>query len=313
MFCAALALEQMRMDLERQRLALESEKLRVERERQNLLASKAKPTVPAGVAPSTHASARVTPASDAVAASSSRPAATPTAAPSVHATSTATLLKRTAEEQKRLDDIAAERSKMQQQLKKAQEDRERAAKEAAAIATRTVAASARQSTEFKRSVAGQEADKAGKRTLDLCFVMDATGSMSPWIDAVSSKIVQVAEGVAASLSGKWKIRLGMVAYRDHCDDPIRIETCPFTDNPQEISRFTKGLQATGGGGDGPEDVMGGLATALCLDWQSFVRCIIWFGDNPCHGRKYHDISTDSHPDGDPHNITPGVRKIRRSL
>ena len=61
-----------------------------------------------------------------------------------------------------------------------------------------------------------------------------------------------------------------------------------------------GIRA-GGGGDAPEDVIGGLDQAVKLTWpeSSGSRLLIHLGDAPPHGkRRFHDTD-DQFPDGHP--------------
>ena len=56
-----------------------------------------------------------------------------------------------------------------------------------------------------------------------------------------------------------------------------------------------------GGGDGPEDVVGGLFNTLNLNWQSENRFTFLICDAPAHGFKYHKIkgNYDDYPKGSP--------------
>jgi hypothetical protein len=59
------------------------------------------------------------------------------------------------------------------------------------------------------------------------------------------------------------------------------------------------------GGDAPEDVHGALHRALQMEWDvggSMTRVLVHIADAPCHGTKYHTLSGDSHPGGDPHGL-----------
>ena len=277
-------MEQMRLDLEKQKLALEAEKVRLDKERLEVEALRVRPTVLPSPSPSRVSGSPPVPASH---------------RPSVPVE----VLRAEEEAARRADDAAkAERDAMASKLAKLKQA-EMDAKRAADV-TRSTLSSALESkrSEFGRAQQDLEALKKERRKLDVCFVMDATGSMGSWINAVAEKVVEISETLMHQLGAKWQIRLALVAYRDHCDKD-RLETCQFTSNPQEISVFARGLKATGGG-DTPEDVLGGLDQALTLSWESFCRCIIWFGDAPCHGKQYHSCD-DSYPDGDPKGLTPG--------
>jgi hypothetical protein len=65
----------------------------------------------------------------------------------------------------------------------------------------------------------------------------------------------------------------------------------------------QGVRARGGG-DAPEDVVGGLEKALEQDWtkgKSTTKVAVMVADCPCHGKKYHNYHDygDTYPNGDP--------------
>merc|ERR1719409_912032 len=120
--------------------------------------------------------------------------------------------------------------------------------------------------------------------LDICFVMDCTGSMQPWIEALPAE-------------ERCK-RVAFVGYRDFCDGPA--QTHGFTERVEDVVQFIE-RQHAHGGGDAAEDVAGGLADALALDWVSQTRTLVLIADAPCHGKQYQPRSyaSDDYPDGDP--------------
>lgn len=67
------------------------------------------------------------------------------------------------------------------------------------------------------------------------------------------------------------IRIAYVGYRDH-GDTRRFEIMPFVDRKPAaaLRTFLEPVQAYGGG-DGPEDVVGGVREAVLLDWKSRAR------------------------------------------
>ena len=88
-----------------------------------------------------------------------------------------------------------------------------------------------------------------------------------------------------------KMRLAVVAYRDFCDT-IRIEKHEFNEKIEDFDKFLGNLKATGGG-DGPEDVFGGIDAALNLSWdpQCGTKVIFHIADAPCHGTDFHNWSS----------------------
>ena len=92
-------------------------------------------------------------------------------------------------------------------------------------------------------------------------MLDCTGSMASWIDRAKKTLQEVISNVVDSCDGKLKVRVCFVGYRDHCDAE-RFAIHKFSDSIPEVRNFISGVVATGGG-DFPEDVVGGLRK--CLD------------------------------------------------
>lgn len=129
------------------------------------------------------------------------------------------------------------------------------------------------------------------------FIIDCTGSMSSWIEASKNYMIQIIDFIRKNNEGAL-IRVSIVAYRDICDPSTRFEVKAFTDKIDElIVPFISKLSASGGG-DTPQDLLGGLELAVKQSWNSRAKFAIIITDAPCHGRKYHDTD-DSYPDGDP--------------
>ena len=148
--------------------------------------------------------------------------------------------------------------------------------------------------------------------VDLCFVMDCTSSMSGHIAGAKDCILKVTDEVKGMEKVK-SIRFGFCGYRDHCDGPDRLQlsdsfTDCFTNSSVEFRNFIGTVEAKGGG-DSPEDVLGGLNAAVTrMGWRSEVRILIHVGDCPPHGRHFHNLD-DNNPDGDPNGLTEeGVLK-----
>ncbi|TMQ09059.1 MAG: VWA domain-containing protein [Deltaproteobacteria bacterium] len=119
-----------------------------------------------------------------------------------------------------------------------------------------------------------------RRTVDLAFVLDTTGSMGEEIDAVKSTIRAVAAKLGAEQTD---VRIGLVEYKDRTD-PHVTRTYPFSSDLRAFSRSVAELSAAGGG-DTPEDMQAGLSAALDgLLWRSdaTARLIVVVADAPPH-------------------------------
>lgn len=91
-----------------------------------------------------------------------------------------------------------------------------------------------------------------------------------------------------------------MAYRDFGPDG-ETEVHPFSADVEAATRFLDRQNARVGD-DEPEDIAGGLASALGLQWLSETRTLVLVADAPCHGQKYHTC-TDTYPQGDPTGLS----------
>ena len=142
------------------------------------------------------------------------------------------------------------------------------------------------------AVDGRSVSSAADRALDLstagleiCFVIDATGSMQPLLDAVVSSAQETSEVLQGFAT---ELRLATVIYRDHEDMPGASDVVePLTKKLDQAYRALDKVVA-GGGGDLPEAIDAGLEQALSLDdvgWSKDAnKLLIIMGDAPAHER-----------------------------
>jgi hypothetical protein len=120
--------------------------------------------------------------------------------------------------------------------------------------------------------------------VDLCFVVDTTGSMQPFISAAQAALLDTVEALGAR-SGV-EIQVGLVEYRDHPPQEMSFVTrhYPLTSDLGEMRKVINGLRADGGG-DYPEAVYDGVCEAAVLtEWRAHsCRFIMLVGDAPPHG------------------------------
>src|SRR5512144_3175179 len=130
--------------------------------------------------------------------------------------------------------------------------------------------------------------------LDLVFCVDLTGSMSPFIQAARAQMTSILDALRAQLGDG--LRVGVVAYRDHCDGKKVCEKHDFMADARAVKATLDGLQILGGG-DYPEAVFTGLDACVKLPWrEGAYRVIVLVGDAPPHGCG---AAGDSHAKGDP--------------
>lgn len=154
--------------------------------------------------------------------------------------------------------------------------------------------------------------------VDLCFLMDSTYSMEPYINMAREHIRSIVGDVKEVVKEREEelelcVNIAVVTYTDHrssCRPGQCASGCTaasaamldFTSDIQAFERLLGGIQCDGGS-DLPEDLTGGLHRVTKLNWTSqSCRILVWIGDYPCHGSKYQVpslVSHDNFPGGDP--------------
>ena len=105
-----------------------------------------------------------------------------------------------------------------------------------------------------------------KRTLDLAFVVDATGSMGDEIAYLQSELLDVLKKVESQLKNT-EVRYGSVFYRDKGDEYVT-KKFDFNSNANQLLEFIKEQNAAGGG-DFPEAVVEAMDVSINeLKWSS---------------------------------------------
>jgi hypothetical protein len=140
---------------------------------------------------------------------------------------------------------------------------------------------------------------------DLLFLIDTTGSMHSHIKAAKDQVRSIMNDIKVAFLNEAEVRIAIVGYKDHGDVP-NIQFLDFTPNVDRVHAFLNTLTATGGG-DEPEDVLGGLRQALNASWKQQTRCIVHIADAPPHGRTLQNkpCSDDRYPNpgSEPHGLT----------
>lgn len=120
--------------------------------------------------------------------------------------------------------------------------------------------------------------------VDLCFVIDTTGSMGGVIRAAQQTLLDTIERLSKHSGAN--LQIGLVAYRDHPpqDRSYVTRIHPLTDNRKRMEKVIGNLRPHGGG-DGPEAVYQGLYDAVTqMAWREHSsRYIMLVSDAPPHG------------------------------
>ena len=138
--------------------------------------------------------------------------------------------------------------------------------------------------------------------MDICIVMDCTGSMGRWIDAARDTVLQAVEDIRRDQQPS-QLRLAFVGYRD-IGEPTRFVIHNFTNAIEKVQQLIRDTMAYGGN-DAAEDVAGALAHVSELNWDAESKLIVFCADAPAHGHIYHEsMLSDRYPRGDPEGHDP---------
>ncbi|KAA1136399.1 hypothetical protein PGTUg99_030556 [Puccinia graminis f. sp. tritici] len=154
-----------------------------------------------------------------------------------------------------------------------------------------------------------------EKMLDLCFILDTTGSMGSYITAATQNIELICDEIINSerLASPECLRIGLIAYRDHPPQDMSYVTLKFafTSNPKAVKENLKALWASGGG-DGPEAVTAAMHEALTLDWRPQAsKMAVLITDAPPHGiGEYGDGFSRGDPSG--HDPLQLARKMAQT-
>src|ERR1051325_1189153 len=144
------------------------------------------------------------------------------------------------------------------------------------------------------SAAKIETEKARPR-IEVCFVLDTTGSMGGLIEGAKQKIWSIANEMISAKPTP-ELKLSLIGYRDKGDAYV-VKSFPLTDDIDAIYAHLREFAADGGG-DTPESVNEALAEAINkTSWsqdRDVLKIIFLVGDAPPHmdyadGPKYADL------------------------
>jgi len=126
--------------------------------------------------------------------------------------------------------------------------------------------------------------------IEVCFVLDTTGSMSGLIEGAKAKIWSIANQMIAAEPTP-RLKIGLIGYRDRGDDYIT-KVFELSEDIDAVYANLQGFQANGGG-DGPESVNQALAEAVSrMSWSAdrkVLKIIFLVGDYPPHMDYDNDV------------------------
>jgi len=148
---------------------------------------------------------------------------------------------------------------------------------------------------------------------DLLFLIDTTGSMMSYIEAAKTQVKSIVSDIKEAFFNEADVRIAVVSYKDHGDNNA-LQFLDFTPSADTVRSFIDELTAHGGG-DAPENVLGGIQQALNASWQQQTRCIIHIADAPPHGHNLNSCAQANDrwhsPGTEPHRLTyePLLKKM----
>jgi hypothetical protein len=118
-------------------------------------------------------------------------------------------------------------------------------------------------------------------SLDVMFVIDATGSMSDELRYLITELRDIISAVQAR-NEQIRMRFGLVVYRDVGDEYV-VRSFAFTDSLNEM-QIQLNEQRAGGGGDYPEAMEQALEKAVNAEWSegNVARLLFLVADAPPH-------------------------------
>ncbi len=119
--------------------------------------------------------------------------------------------------------------------------------------------------------------------IEVCFVLDTTGSMGGLIAGAKAKIWSIANQMIAAKPTP-RLKIGLLGYRDRGDEYVT-KAFPLTEDIDAVYANLQQFQAAAGG-DEPESVNQALHEAVTkMEWStepSVLKIIFLVGDSPPH-------------------------------
>ena len=146
-------------------------------------------------------------------------------------------------------------------------------------------------------LAAKDGDKKAKKkakkereTIEVCFVLDTTGSMGGLIEGAKQKVWSIANEILASKPTP-ELRIGLIGYRDRRDKYVT-QVHDLSEDIDDVYAKLMKFQAQGGG-DTPESVNQALHEAVTkIGWnksKKVLKLVFLVGDAPPHMDYQDDV------------------------
>ena len=126
--------------------------------------------------------------------------------------------------------------------------------------------------------------------IDICYLVDTTGSMSGSIEKVKKYCIKISDILNSEMCDN-EFRFGAIFYADPIN--VRSEINRYTELTSDINinsfkNYVDKITLLSGG-DGPEDWAGGYEICVNkMNWENGIRIIIHIADAPAHSRLYNN-------------------------
>lgn len=151
--------------------------------------------------------------------------------------------------------------------------------------------------------------QSGSYDVDICLVIDKTGSMRPIIDTVKNNALRLYDDIKENMSAKGKtinnMRVRVMFFGDYIADGAEaFYGCDFLDMPDNAEVLKQCVESARaiGGGDNPEDGLEALAFGIrskwCNDSNKKRHIICLFTDDNAHDLGY-GSSVEGYPQNAP--------------
>jgi hypothetical protein len=130
--------------------------------------------------------------------------------------------------------------------------------------------------------------------VDILYLLDATGSMRPEIDAANKKVIDIFKYLKKKFIEK-DFNFGVVFYRDlayalhkykYQDDYDKSGIFKLTGNMNELQNFISTIKTDGGYDFGGDWVSGYELALNDLNWRNGTKLIIHIADDGAHGEEF---------------------------
>ena len=134
-----------------------------------------------------------------------------------------------------------------------------------------------------------------QREVDICYLIDATGSMGREIKAANEYVIKIFEELTTKYKDDFKFQFGAIFYRDKINSSTdKNDYFPLTTDMNSLKNNISKIKPYGGR-DIPEDWVEGYNIALSnkMKWRNGMKLIIHIADAGAHGEEF--SSGDNYP------------------